>query len=344
MLLRVRGNDLGSVYPFSLHTTSPQSESPWAVVLAGGEGTRLQHLTFEISGDGRPKQFCKLMGGESLLRQTCRRISPLFGLDRQLFVVTRSHEVFYRNELAAFHSASVLEQPRNRGTAVAIGLAVSRILEMETNPLVAFFPADHHYANESAFLRAVDATLEYSRHNGSEIVLLAAKPHYPEVEYGWIETSTVVSDVPAGQLLRVTRFWEKPSLPLARTLLQSHCLWNTFVAIGRAATFHALLCSQVPSMMTSIATALASDRLDTIYRDLPPVDISREVFSLHPDTLLAFRDTDSGWADLGTPKRVLDTLVRNDIQPEWVSRLSNWHADLQPPSQDVGSRFLNSHG
>lgn len=330
MLLRDRLDDSGPMYPTSLHTTSPRFEAPWAVVLAGGDGTRLQRLTFEISGDGRPKQFCKLMGGESLLRQTCRRISPLFNPDRQFYVVTRSHEVFYRDELAASNSASVLEQPCNRGTAVAIGLAVSQILERETNPLVAFFPADHHYANENAFVRAVDAALEYSRHNGNEIVLLAAEPHYPEVEYGWIETSEVVAEAPAGQLLRVTRFWEKPSLPLARTLLQRRCLWNTFVAIGRAATFHALLCSQVPSMMTSLATALASHRLDATYRDLPPVDISREVFSLHPDKLLAFRDTDSGWADLGTPKRVLDTLARNDIQPEWVSRLSGWHGGLQP--------------
>jgi mannose-1-phosphate guanylyltransferase len=65
---------------------SAQSKAPWAVVLAGGDGTRLQRLTLQISGDTRPKQFCKLMGGDSLLGQTCRRIEPLFARDRQLYV------------------------------------------------------------------------------------------------------------------------------------------------------------------------------------------------------------------------------------------------------------------
>ncbi len=64
----------------------------WAVVLAGGDGTRLQSLTLKIAGDARPKQFCSLFGGESLLTQTRARLESLFGVDRQMFVVTRARE------------------------------------------------------------------------------------------------------------------------------------------------------------------------------------------------------------------------------------------------------------
>jgi mannose-1-phosphate guanylyltransferase len=71
----------------------PQSH-PWAVVLAGGDGTRLQDLTLKIAGDSRPKQFCSIFGGESLLAQTRARIASLFPLDRELFVVTRAHEIY----------------------------------------------------------------------------------------------------------------------------------------------------------------------------------------------------------------------------------------------------------
>src|SRR5580658_10504725 len=46
----------------------------WAVVLAGGDGTRLQNLTLKIAGDARPKQYCSILGEESLLAQTRARL------------------------------------------------------------------------------------------------------------------------------------------------------------------------------------------------------------------------------------------------------------------------------
>jgi mannose-1-phosphate guanylyltransferase len=300
----------------------PKSNNAWAVVLAGGDGTRLQSLTLQISGDARPKQFCKLIGRDSLLRQTSRRIAPLFADDRQLYVVTRAHEVFYRDELSDTQPCSILEQPSNRGTAVAIGAAVLRVLKKENDPLIAFFPSDHHYANEPAFVRAVCVALEYSQQHPREIVLLSAEPSYPEVEYGWIEPGAVISDIPGAQLSRVARFWEKPSLSQARAFLRRRCLWNTFVTIGRATTFLELLRLRIPDVIASIEAAMRNDKMEAVYRELPSVDISREVFGPQPDKLLALRDTESGWADLGTPRRVLDALARNEIVPDWLTLVS----------------------
>src|SRR5260370_38016796 len=71
----------------------------WAVLLAGGDGTRLRSLTLKIAGDSRPKQFCRLFGGKSLLIQTAQRLEPLFRRDRTMFVVTRDHERYYREDL-----------------------------------------------------------------------------------------------------------------------------------------------------------------------------------------------------------------------------------------------------
>ena len=71
------------------------SRHHWAVMLAGGDGVRLQSLTLRIAGDSRPKQFCSIFGGESLLTQTRARLESLFHVDRELFVVTRAHETYY---------------------------------------------------------------------------------------------------------------------------------------------------------------------------------------------------------------------------------------------------------
>src|SRR5438128_1213942 len=67
----------------------------WAVLLAGGDGVRLRDLMRRIVGDSRPKQFCRIIGEQSLFRETRTRLDPLFIRDRQVFVLFRAHERYY---------------------------------------------------------------------------------------------------------------------------------------------------------------------------------------------------------------------------------------------------------
>src|ERR1041384_5857468 len=67
----------------------------WAVILAGGDGTRLQSMTRAISGDNRPKQFVPIIGGSTLLNQTRRRIALSIERDRTLIVVTQKHRQLF---------------------------------------------------------------------------------------------------------------------------------------------------------------------------------------------------------------------------------------------------------
>src|SRR5437773_12430983 len=91
-----------------------------AVVLAGGDGTRLRSLTRQLAGDDRPKQFCSLLGAETLLGATRSRARRLIAPERLFTVVTRRHESFYRPELADTAPNTVVVQPESRGTAPAI--------------------------------------------------------------------------------------------------------------------------------------------------------------------------------------------------------------------------------
>ena len=81
------------------------------------------------------------------------------------------------------------------------------------------------------------------------------------MEYGWIEPGLAVLEAQAQPLYRVNRFREKPALPQAQALLQSGCLWNTFVTVGSAATFLELVCSEVPDAVLSVTRALADNDL-----------------------------------------------------------------------------------
>jgi mannose-1-phosphate guanylyltransferase len=131
---------------------------PWGVILAGGDGTRLKDLSRLISGDNRPKQFCALFGGSSLLARTRGRLAPAISPDRMLFVVVKDHERFYLPELADVDQSRIVVQPANRGTTAAIVYSLLRLIRFEGDPIAAFFPADHHYADETQFARAPGRT------------------------------------------------------------------------------------------------------------------------------------------------------------------------------------------
>jgi mannose-1-phosphate guanylyltransferase len=303
-------------------TFPPMSQHLWAVLLAGGDGIRLRDLTFRIVGDNRPKQFCPIVGPESLLSQTRSRLRPVFACDRQVFVVSRAHQSFYRAELADAEESTVIAQPVNRGTAVGIMIALVKVMRSDPDAIVGFFPCDHHYSDEEKFRSMVRSAIAGAEQFPQSIIILGAEAEYAETEYGWIEPGVTVSRARAMPLCRVNRFWEKPPLHVARKLLRGGCLWNTFVTIGHAASFLELLCAEVPEVVLSVTRALSDDRLEQTYETLPTVDFSRDVLAHQVERLLLLRDSGSGWADLGSPGRVLEILARIDIQPAWVRRIS----------------------
>src|SRR5881409_3189228 len=99
----------------------------WAVILAGGDGTRLQSMTRNITGDDRPKQFVPVLGGSTLLDQTRSRVALSVSRGRTLFVVTEKHRRFYQSLTQSVSQNLLLEQPANKGTAPAILYALMRV-------------------------------------------------------------------------------------------------------------------------------------------------------------------------------------------------------------------------
>ena len=102
---------------------TPAADRLWALVLAGGDGTRLQALTRLIAGAPIPKQYCRIVGDRSLLETTLARIAPLVRRERTLAIVNRGHLSLARPQLAAIPTSNVLVQPQNLDTGP--GLLVS---------------------------------------------------------------------------------------------------------------------------------------------------------------------------------------------------------------------------
>jgi len=280
----------------------------WAVILAGGDGTRLQELSYKLSGHHRPKQFCAFYGGKSLLTHTRERLEPLFLQENTIFVLNGAHETHYWSELSDVRPSRQLVQPSNRGTAPAIALSVLEILQRDTDATIAFFPSDHHYAESSIFQRTVDRAVRLAKSYEDRVLIVGAPASYPEVEYGWIQPGPTLIEHASSPLQLVSRFWEKPSIETARALQRSGCLWNTFVTVGTTDAFLQLLAATVPEVIPAIGAGRSDSALDRIYSELEPGDFSKDVLSAAPERLLVLRDGPSGWTDFGSPQRAMNLL------------------------------------
>jgi mannose-1-phosphate guanylyltransferase len=284
----------------------------WAVILAGGEGSRLKSLSRFIAGDDRPKQFCALFGGKTLLGRTRARVARAIPPQQTLFVVVKKHEPYYGAELGELDPSRIVVQPANAGTSAAILYSLLRLSRLDEDPIVAFFPTDHDYADEYRFTQAVQTAVEAAADYPDDLILLGAEADRPEEQYGWIEPGPPLSGDPSrGSLVRVNRFREKPSSWVARELFNRGCLWNTFVIVGRARTFLDVLCSAAPSVCQAFEPLRSTPEgqaewecASHVYAEGLSGDFSHDVLAASTGRLAVLTLRNAGWSDLGTPERV----------------------------------------
>ena len=295
----------------------------WGVILAGGDGTRLRSLTRRISGDDRPKQFCRVVGNETLLHQTQCRLSATIPTLQTLVVLTRAHECFYIDQLNDLASSSLLIQPDNRGTAPAILYSLTSVQHLDPRALVGFFPSDHYFCNEPALHAYVDAAFSEIESHAGTVILVGISPETPEVGYGWIQPGAPFATARTKSIFHVDRFWEKPSLSQACSLMSLGCLWNSFIMVGQVQAFLNLIGRVLPMLFQAFQTlhsgvgAADGGPLDRLYAGIPTVNFSRQVLAACPGGLAVLRADGLGWSDLGEPGRVLSVLARKGAQSEW---------------------------
>ena len=287
----------------------------WAIILAGGDGSRLLPLTRKIAGDDRPKQFCPIINGNTLLDETRNRVALGFSPERTMFVLTQKHSCHYNDALAGVSRANLIEQPRNAGTAPAILYSLLRLERTDPDAAAAFFPSDHYFSDNNAFMSEVDFAFDAVSRCRDSVVLLGIEPEGPDEEYGWIEPNREGSIDKGRNLWRVRRFWEKPSPALARELMARGCLWNSFVMVGRVSAFLQMirnaandLHAKFVAVKSELSTPNEKYAMDSVYRHLRDSNFSREVLQARPKDLAVIPVRGSKWSDLGSPRRVFSAL------------------------------------
>ncbi len=292
-----------------------------AVILAGGEGSRLKSLTRSIIGDERPKQFCPLIGDRSLLEATRDRVALGIQPENTYFSLAKKHEKYFESPLWNVSEGNLVVQPENKGTAPAILYSLMRIARTSPDSTVAFFPSDHHFSDDEAFMANVETAFAAAEINPNSVVLLGIEPDKAETSYGWIEPARSFFGDLSGSVSRVNRFWEKPSFRSARKLMKQGCLWNSFVMVGRIEAFLEMFRLQLPKM-TRMFEVASSATIRSLYEWIPETNFSSEVLERSSSELLVLRVGNVGWSDLGEPHRVVGTLTNLGIQTKWMQALA----------------------
>jgi len=294
-------------------------EQPHVVVLAGGEGSRLQSLTRALYGCDLPKQFAVLAGERSLMQATIERALQLTTPDRVSVVVTSHHEPIAREQLVPYPGIELVVQPHNLDTGPGLLLPLVRILTTSAARHVVFLPSDHYIPNSAPLLDALRGS------DGDEISLVGVAPTGPEVEYGWIVPGTRLDD--GRDVFRVARFHEKPEADIAESLYGRGGLWNTFILAGPTLAFWELARRHLPNHAAALETyavAIGSFSeavaLQAAYRVMPKANFSRDLLAV-ADVLSVIAVEGSGWSDWGSPARVFASLQGTPAHEQLVARI-----------------------
>lgn len=318
--------------PHYLQLSRPSSgvHHDWALILAGGEGSRLRSLTTTAGGVAVPKQFCSFGGDGSLLQDALHRAQSVTTPERTCVVVSEHHRAWWQALDLQVPAANVIEQPLNRGTAIGILLPLLAILHRDPDAGLLVLPSDHFVRQESVLASSLRAAMRSIRWQLDQIVILGIAPDDADPELGYL----VVEQSGAGELrpdeLRPVReFVEKPHLAAARELIARGGVWNSFIFAARG---HALLRAfedRIPDVVAEMREIVSRcdpwtrpARLIELYERAPDLDFSRDILQRSPTLLSVLTVPPCGWSDLGTPRRVSEAL--SQMQPSFQhARRSN---------------------
>jgi mannose-1-phosphate guanylyltransferase len=261
----------------------------WAVVLAGGVGSRFWPLSTAV----RPKQLLPLAGARPLIAESVARVLPLVPAERVLVVTSRALAPAIARALPELPAENVLAEPLAASTAPALAWATALAERQDPEAVVLSLHADWTVRDAEAFRAAAAAALSLASER-DVVVTVGAQPTRPEAGYGYIVGGDAI---PGTRARRIARFVEKPTLERARALIAEGAAWNTGLFAWTARRFRAEIEAHTPELAAALPR-LAAGVVEGFYRGVKPVSVDVGVFerTARGATLSA----DFGWDDVGS--------------------------------------------
>jgi mannose-1-phosphate guanylyltransferase len=278
----------------------------YAVVLAGGSGTRL----WPLSRPECPKPFLRLLGDETLIQRTVARLAPLVEPEDVYVVAERRHMGLLAEQLPAIPAANLIGEPMGRNTAAAVALAAEAVARPDDEVMLVL-PADAYVADEAGFRAALAAAAAVATAEpaaaggGRRLVTLGVTPDRAETGYGYVLAKPPARQVEGRPVFDVERFVEKPTAENAAELIATGLAsWNAGIFAWTRGTIRGRLARHAPEIVgpiRAICQTGAPTDLDAAYPSLRATSIDYAV--MEPASLeggVAVVPMDVGWSDLGS--------------------------------------------
>ncbi len=259
----------------------------WAVVLAGGSGTRF----WPLSTPENPKQLLPLAGSTSTAEEAIERLTGLIPRER-ILVVTGAALAARLQQALNLPAANVLVEPRAASTAPALIWATSEARRRDPEAEVLSLHADWAVGDAASFRRTADEALAIARQY-QRLVTVGVVPSRPETGYGYI-----VPGAPLGDGARtVARFSEKPDAATALDLMAAGALWNSGLFAWTAERLLAEVQAHTPEVAPYVRSLEAGDVAE-FFRNVTPISI--DVGVLERSAAVAVVSGSFAWDDIGT--------------------------------------------
>ena len=276
------------------------------ILLAGGTGSRLWPISRELY----PKQLVNLVGAESLIQNTIKRLIPDLNAEDVRVVCGEDHFHEISRHLEEIHvpaEGKIITEPCGRNTAPAILLATLNILKTEKDALLLVFPSDHVIRDIDEFRKRLKKAMSLAMKD--HIVTFGIKPSSPETGYGYIEG---IKDI-NGDALAIKRFVEKPDEKTARRYVNAgNFFWNSGMFAFRASVLIKEFEAYEPDMlkkvqeMVSDGTKIPAER----YKELPDLSIDYAIMEKTKRGIVL--PSDFGWSDIGSWESLYDFLPKGE--------------------------------
>ena len=270
--------------------------SVYALILAGGEGTRFAPL----STPDRPKQFLALVGNQSLIHQTAERIRPLISASHWWTATNAKYIPLIKTHLPELPVAHIIGETLKKNTAPAIALAAACLHHRDPNAVMVVLPSDHVIIDEAGFRRVLQKAIQFAATH-DELVTLGITPAWASPSYGYIEEGSQLEE----GVYRVKRFVEKPDVATAEKYLKAGTYaWNSGMFVWRTAVILKEIQSHLPklydllSQLTWDGAVPPPDQIQHYFEAVESVSIDYGVMERSQHVVML--PADIGWNDVGT--------------------------------------------
>jgi len=286
------------------------TEHTYAVIMAGGGGTRL----WPVSRKETPKQLLPLLGKETMFQSTVARLEKIFPPERILIVTVEEQAREMREQVPSIPNENYLIEPAPRGTASVVALAAAVIKRRDPQAVMAIQTADHHIRNQDLFQYLLRTAFDVAEKE--YLVTLGITPTFPSTGYGYIQQGEALNGDYKYPVYAVRRFIEKPDEETAHQLLRSgdHS-WNSGMFVWHVDHILAEIERQMPELFNAVNeiasawdTPQKNDVVKKLWYDLKSQTVDYGIME-KAERVAVLPAGGLGWSDVGAWDSLFEVLL-----------------------------------